>query len=154
MQAAVAIFMGTLHLGAVFVAADVCQHIQQGIFKIWGEVYSKITGGVMDDAIRWTPPIGLLDQQAVDCHLEDVRVIGHLWRPTGLDLDRNDNVLLPDEVIRLAGEAQVRIVQRFFNRPPEARIGVDDSSARETGVAALAPRDEKQGQGEQEESKA
>jgi len=59
MKAAVPVFMGTLHLGTVFVAADICQHIQQGIFKIRGVVHGKITGGIMEDAIRGTPPIGL-----------------------------------------------------------------------------------------------
>jgi hypothetical protein len=154
MTAAVFVSMGAVHLGAAFVSTDIGQQVKQSVLEIRCIVHSKIMAGVVDDAIRRTSAIRFLNQKAIDCHLKDMRVIGSLWCPTGFNFNRYDVTVLLNEIIRLAGKSQIRIVKRFLDRPPGASIGIDDPSARETGGAALAPGDQKQGEGEQEGGKA
>ncbi len=134
--------MRTCDVGAVFSTADGDKQVEQGGFEGGGIVHGKVTIGVMEDAVRRALAVGLMDQQAVDCHLEDMRVVGGGWGATGLDLHRDEFAVLFNEIIGFTDECQLQVEERFFDRAPGARVGVDDPSAREAETAVLASRDE------------
>ncbi len=145
--------MGAVYVGAVLVTAQGDQQVEQGGFEGGGIVHGKVALGIVEDAVGRALAVGLVDQQAVDRHLEDVRIVGGGWGAPGLDLHRDELAILLDQVIGLAGEFQVRIVERFFDRAPGARVGKDHPSAGETEAAALSSRDEQQDEGEQQDGK-
>ncbi len=82
-------------------------------------------------------PVGFVDQETVDRHLENMRIIRRFRRTPGLDLDRDDPAVLFDQVIRLSGQAEILVEKRLFNLAPGARVSVDDPSAGKTGGAPL-----------------
>ena len=116
------------------------QLVQQRRLEFRGVVHRKVAARVVDQPVGGTLAVGLLDQQAVGRHLEDVRIVRSLGRTAGLDLDRNQFSVVLHEVIRLARQPEGMIVQRLIDRAPGARIGVDDASAGQAGLPALPAR--------------
>jgi len=152
--AALGVIMGAFHIGAMFVPADVGQQVEQGGFELGREVHREVAVRVVNDAVGRAFAIGFVDQQAVDCHLEYVRVVRGIGCAPGLDLDRDESTDLFNEVVRFAGETQVSIEKRLLDRAPGTRVGEDHPSAGEAGCAALTPRDEEKYEGDQEEGDA
>ncbi len=138
----------------MLVAAHVSQYIQQRRLELRRVIHSEITVGIMDNAIRRTFAIRLLDQQAVSRQLEDVRIVGCLWRTPGLDLHWDDLAVLLEQVIRLAGKLQKTVVERLFDHPPSVRICIDDASAGKAGSFALARGEPEEDEGEKEKGKS
>ncbi len=143
--------MGAVHIGTVLVPANIDQQVEQGKFEGGGVVHGKVTLGIMQDAIGRALPIGLMDEQAVDRHLVDVRVIGSRGGAPGLDLDRDESAILLDEVVRLAGEIQLEVEEGFLDGIPGARIGIDHPPAGEAEAFALSSGDVQQDKGKQED---
>jgi hypothetical protein len=127
----------------VFVAADICQELKEGILKSRREVHGKITGRIVDNAVWWTPAVSLLDQQTIDCHLKDMRIMGSSGSSTGLDFDGDDRIPLLNKIIWFAGKTQPGIIKWFLDRPPGTGISIYDPSTRQTGKLALASRNKK-----------
>jgi len=48
--------------------------------KFLGERDRKSLVGVVDQSMRWRFLVDLLHEQAVDCHLKDMRIIRCIWR--------------------------------------------------------------------------
>ncbi len=130
------------------------QQVEQGGFEGGSIVHGKITLGVMQDSIGWALAVSLVDQQAVDGHLEDVRIVGGGRRAPRLDLHGDEFSILFHEVIGLAGQVKLRVEERFFERAPGPRVGIDHPFAGETEAAALSPGNEKEDEGEQEDEKS
>ena len=137
MTAAVRIFMRALDLSPALVHTHVGDQVKQGIFEFWCVIHGKVATRIVDDTVGRASAVGFLDQETVDCHLENVRVIRRFGGAPGLDLDRDDLAFLFDQVIRLAGQEEVFVEERLFQLPPGARIGVDDPSAGQAGGASL-----------------
>src|SRR3990172_9167809 len=108
-----------LHLG---------EQLQQGLFQFAGVIHRKIAPLVMDDSIRWTFAVGLVNKETIGCQLINMGVIWRFRCAPGFHFDWDDLSILLDEIIGFTGQFEGSVEERFLQLAPTARVGIDDAS--------------------------
>ncbi len=85
--------------------AHLLKRPQNPISPLWSVLNGLTPVRVLNDAVRWTKTVGLLDEDTICHQLGDVAVT---WADAGiiarLDLNRDDSIGSFDQVIRLTGQ--------------------------------------------------